>query len=285
MKKVHLLLMGALLLCFAGKAQTDTTSVPVEESDTIRVGSILIIKNGKENKSENVTETPKKRQNNNPRRRNKVSTNWFVVDLGFANHDDRTNYASAEAQNFVHGQVSGHPAGKTDFNVKPLSFNLNIWLFMQRTSLYKQAVNLKYGLGVELYKYYYKSDIRYIDGPEPYVERLGIDYKRNKFAFDYVTVPLMLNINPTPHRKNGGLNISAGISAGYLYGARNKQKSEASGKEKFKSDFNLERWKFAYVGELGLGPVRLYGSYAITPLHQYGVDQHPYTVGVRFSSW
>ncbi|MBX2923926.1 MAG: outer membrane beta-barrel protein [Chitinophagaceae bacterium] len=285
MKKVHLLMMGALLLCLAGKAQTDTIPVPDNNPDTIRVGSIVIIKNGKENKSESAADAPKAHRNNNPRRRNKVSTNWFVVDLGFANHNDRTNYASAEAQNFVHGQASGHPAGKTDFSVKPLSFNLNIWLFMQRTSLYKQAVNLKYGLGVELYKYYYKSDIRYIDGPEPYVERQGIDLDRNKFAFDYVTVPLMLNINPTPHRKNGGINISAGVSAGYLYGARNKQKSEQFGKEKFRSDFNLERWKFAYVGELGLGPVCLYGSYAITPLHQYGVDQHPYTVGIRFSSW
>jgi len=285
MKKVHLLMMGGLLLCLAGKAQTDTITNPVNESDTIRVGSIVIIKNGKENKSESGTDAPSEKKTYSHRKRNKISTNWFVVDLGFANHDDRTDYTTAEAQNFVHGQATGHPAGKTDFSVKPLSFNLNVWLFMQRMSLYKQVVNLKYGLGVELYKYYYKSDIRYIDGPEPYVERQDIDFDRNKLAFDYVTVPLMLNINPTPNRRHGGINISAGVSAGYLYGARNKQKSEEFGKEKFRSDFNLERWKFAYVGELGLGPVRLYGSYAITPLHQYGVDQHPYTVGVRFSSW
>ncbi len=44
------------------------------------------------------------------RKRNKVSTNWFVIDLGFANHDDRTDYTTAEAQNFVHGQAAGHPS-------------------------------------------------------------------------------------------------------------------------------------------------------------------------------
>ncbi|MGN6492592.1 MAG: outer membrane beta-barrel protein [Agriterribacter sp.] len=286
MKKVHLLMGGALLLCLAGKAQTDTTSTPADDSrDTIRVGSIVIVKNGKENKSEAVSEPQKENHHNYSGRRKRVSTNWFVIDLGFANHNDRTDYATAEAQNFVHGQAAGHPAGKSDFTVKPLSFNLNVWLFMQRTSLYKQVVNLKYGLGVELYKYYYKSDIRYIDGPEPYVERQDIDFSRNKLAFDYLTVPLMLNINPTPGRRHGGLSISAGVSAGYLYGARNKQKSDEFGKQRFRSDFNFERWKFAYVGEVGLGPVRLYGSYAITPLHQYGVDQHPYAVGVRLSSW
>ncbi len=42
---------------------------------------------------------------------------------------------------------------------------------------------------------------------------------------------------------------------------------------------------FAYIGELGLGPVKLYGSYSITPLHQYGVDLRPNTIGIRFSSF
>ena len=283
MKKVHLMMMGGVLLCLTGMAQTDTTLQESPASDTLRVGSIIIIKNGKENKNEETRH--KERNMHRSRWKNRVSTNWFVVDLGFANHDDKTNYSTTEAQSFVHGTTLTHPAGESDFNVKTGSFNLNIWLFMQRMSLYKQVVNLKYGAGIELYKYYYKSDIRYIEAPDPYVERQNISFKRNKLAFDYVTVPLMLNINPNPGHKNGGLNISLGASASYLYGARNKQKSDDLGKQKFAGDFNLERWKLAYIAELGLGPVRLYGSYAITPLHQYGVDQHPYAVGVRFSSW
>lgn len=95
----------------------------------------------------------------------------------------------------------------------------------------------------------------------------------------------MLNINPKPRHKNSGINLSVGLSASYLYGARNKQKSNEFGKEKFSGDFNLERWKFAYLAELGLGPVQLYGSYAITPLHQYGVEQHPYAIGLRLGNW
>jgi hypothetical protein len=241
------------------------------------------VKNGKEEKNEEADH--KQGDLHRSRWKNKVSTNWFVVDLGFANHNDKTNYGTAEAQSFVHGATLAHPADKSDFNVKTGSFNFNVWLFMQRMSLYKQVVNLKYGAGIELYKYYYKSGIRYIEAPNPYVERQNTSFKRNKLAFDYVTVPLMLNINPNPGHKNGGLNISVGASASYLYGARNKQKSDDLGKQKFAGDFNLERWKLAYIAELGLGPVRLYGSYAITPLHQYGVDQHPYAVGVRFSSW
>ena len=277
-------MMGAVMLCFEGMAQTDTTLQEKTTPDTIRVGSIIIIKDGKRDKTEN-TDHPKHHAPYRSRWKNKVSTNWFVVDLGFANHNDKTDYASSEAQSFVHGATPAYPATQSDFTVKTGSFNFNLWLFMQRMSLYKQVVNLKYGAGIELYKYYYKSGIRYIEASDPYVERQNIAFKRNKFAFDYVTVPLMLNINPGGARKNGGINLSAGISASYLYGARNKQKSADFGKQKFSGDFNLERWKLAYIAELGLGPVRLYGSYAITPLHQYGVEQHPYAVGIRFSSW
>lgn len=276
-------MMGGVLLCLTGMAQTDTTQQEKSTPDTLRVGSIIIIKNGRENKTEDTHH--KNRPIHRSRWKNKVSTNWLVADLGFANHNDKTNYGSAEAQSFVHGATLAKPAAESDFTVKTGSFNFNLWLFMQRMSLYKQVVNLKYGAGIELYKYYYKSNIRYIEGSDPYVERQNISFKRNKLAFDYVTVPLMLNINPNPGHKNGGINVSAGISAGYLYGARNKQKSDDFGKQKFAGDFNLERWKLAYIAELGLGPVRLYGSYAITPLHQYGVDQYPYAVGVRFSSW
>lgn len=285
MKKVHLVMMGSLLLSLNAMAQTDTTVAPSSEADTLRVGSIIIVKNGKETSSRQHDHPAPHKVSKPSHWKNNVSTNWLVVDLGFANHDDRTNYSSAEAQSFVHGQTTGHPAAKSDFAVKTGSFNFNVWLFMQRMSLVKKVVNLKYGLGIELYKYYYKSDIKYVDGANPYVERQNVDLSCNKFALDYVTVPLMININPNPRQRNGGLNISFGASAGYLYGARNKQRSDDLGKQKVSGDFNIERWKLAYVGELGLGPVRLYGSYTINPLYQYGVDIHPYTVGVRFSSW
>ena len=49
------------------------------------------------------------------------------------------------------------------------------------------------------------------------------DAKKNKLAADYLTVPLMVNFNFTPERRNG-FGFSAGVSAGYLYSARQKVK-------------------------------------------------------------
>ena len=46
-------------------------------------------------------------------------------------------------------------------------------------------------------------------------------------------------------------------------------------------------WRFAAIAEIGLGPVRLYGSYSLNRLQKEitRVEQYPYAVGIRFSNW
>jgi hypothetical protein len=94
----------------------------------------------------------------------------------------------------------------------------------------------------------------------------------------------MLNVNTHPGNKKA-LSFSAGVSGGYLLGSRNKQISGERGKVKTKGDFDLEPFRLAYVGELGIGSIRLFGSYSRTPLHQRGLQQYPYSLGIRFSNW
>ena len=93
----------------------------------------------------------------------------------------------------------------------------------------------------------------------------------------------MLNFNFTPGRYRA-FGFSAGISAGFLYSSRQKIKGP-DGKSKLKDDFNLRNWKLSYIGELNLGPMKLYGSYALQSMWEKGLDQTPYNVGIRLSSW
>ena len=109
-------------------------------------------------------------------------------------------------------------------------------------------------------------------------------YEKSKLAADYLTVPVMLNFNFTPNKERG-FGFSAGVSAGYLYSARNKTVTSDEGKKKAKDDFELERWKISYIAELSLGPVRFYGSYALKNMFERGLDMKPYTLGIRFSNW
>ena len=281
MKRIFTL---CIVLCtvLTGFAQTDTTGKP---SDTIKVGTMIIIRKPGNNNNESKRDKHIIISNNNRHYKpSNISTNWIILDLGFANYNDKTNFADAAATGFIRNGVSD----KDNFKLKTIkSVNVNIWLFMQRLNLIKHVVNLKYGLGLELNNYRYDDEgIRFHKNPT-YIDidqtLVDANVKKNKLAADYITVPLMLNFNFTPHHGRG-FGFSAGVSAGYLYSARQKIKI-GNDRSKLHDDFDLETFKLSYVGELNLGPVRLYGSYATKSMWSKGLDQAPYTLGLRFSNW
>lgn len=280
--------MLCMLIGFAvaGIAQTDSTKQE-NKSDTIHIGGMIIIRD-KDSKNKKVERDGipyiSERKRDKP---SNLSTNWWIIDIGCSNYDDNTDYNSAEAQGYAPG------SNKSWFDLKDgKSRNVNIWFFMQRFNVVKHVVNLKYGLGLELNNYYYKQRVRYIASPPPVVDppRVELDntpersYTKSKLATDYLTVPMMINFNFTPQRERG-FGFSAGVSAGYMYSARNKTKTSDEGVEKAKDDFEIDRWKLSYVAEISLGPVRFYGSYAFKNMYERGLDMTPYTFGFRFSNW
>ena len=288
MKKL-ILLLALAVICLNLSAQED--SVKTKNKDTIRIGGIIIIKKGdKKDKDVEVkvtSDNPKKKKSN-------VTTNWWIVDLGFANYSDKTNYTNAGSYLI---DRPGSALNKNDFKPKAgKSINVNIWVFMQRVNLIKHYVNFQYGFGVELNNYRYKPAISYNeDGLVPYtvntqtnapfIFRDSIAFSKNKLAADYATLPVMLNFVTNPNQRKKGISLSAGVSAGYLYSQRNKQKSAERGKQRNKGDYGLERFKFSYVAELGLGPVMLYGSYSPNSMYEKSLDIRPYNIGFRFSYW
>lgn len=276
MKQVIILLMG-ISMSLTGLAQTDSTTT---ESDTIRVGGMIIIKKEKRTKDGKETEV---KTDHRQKKHSRVTTNWWIVDLGFANYDDNTNYMSPNIQDPVTGFAPG--LDKDDFKLRTgKSVNVNIWVFMQKLNITKNVVNLKYGLGLELNNYRYNTPIRYNTNPTQVVYDNTKSYEKNKLAADYITVPVMLNFNFTPNRKKG-FGFSAGVSGGYLYASRQKTITQPDGKKKKRDDFDLRPWKLSYIGELTLGPVRLYGSLASQSMFEKGLDQTPYNLGIRFSNW
>ena len=280
------------LLCnlTSTNAQSDSTVSVKKNNDTIRIGNIIIInrKNPDEKQSgTNISVTKQER-----REPKNVSTNWLIVDLGFSNYVDRTNYSNTGG--YLYNRAGAAPLGANDFNLNVTkSLNVNIWFFMQRLNLIQHHVNLKYGLGIELNNYRYNSNISYrkenpfVTGqtPAPAIFRDSVSFSKNKLAADYITVPLMINFCTNPVNQNKGFSISVGVSGGFLYNERNKQISEPRGKQKADNGLGLEQFKFSYIGEIGLGPVRLYGSYSPASFYKKGLDMRPYTLGIRLSNW
>ena len=276
------LLTLCIALCTLTPMFGQTDSTKKEAPDTIKVGGMVIIRE-KGSQPEENSDRKKGLRITTRKNRDKpsnISTNWWILDLGFSNYVDNTNYGSAEAQAIA--------PGSTDDWLKlrgGKSRNVNLWIVMQRVNMIKHVVNLKYGVGLELNNYHFDNEkVRFTKNPT----LISLDdnlagAKKNKLAADYLTVPVMLNFNFTP-RRNRTYGFSAGISAGFLYSARHKTKNDGD-KNKTRSDFELERWKLSYVGEILLGRVKLYGSYAMNNMWSKGLDQTPYTVGFRISSW
>lgn len=289
---------AAMLLACSGYAQQDTTGN--NKPDTIHVGNFIIIKKNKNarntnNNNNNDNDTMNNNTDNdddhninihigsNKHSHSNIQTNWLIFDLGFANYRDETDYATANTDPYLHPGTK--PFTKDDFKLRTVkSSNVNIWLFMQKVNITKHVLNLKYGLGYEMYNFRYQTNLSYNNGTPSFIYRDSVLFSKNKLFAGYATIPFMLNVNTSPEHKHG-FSFSVGVSAGYLLGARNKQISDERGKVKIKGDLDLDKWRLAYIAEAGLGPVHLYGSYSMNPLHENALKQYPYAIGIRFSNF
>ncbi len=280
MKRIFTLCV-AICTIITGFAQTDTTGTQNKPpaDDTIRIGGMIIIRKAGSKDKEIVRDKEYKMGNRRSEKPSNLTTNWWILDLGFSNYNDESNYVNAAFNGFV-----APGTNEDDLQLKGgKSRNVNIWFFMQKMNIIKHVVNLKYGLGIELNNYSFdNTKLAFAKNPTKISEGTT-DFKKVKLAADYLTVPIMLNFNFTPNRKKG-FGISGGISAGYLYSSRYKSKSDDD-VSKVKNNFDLESFKLSYIGELSLGPVRLYGSYAMKNMWEKGLDMTPYNFGFRFSNW
>ncbi len=311
------LLLGISLI---SNAQSDTiavlatkkdTIVVRAKNDTIQIGSMLIVKKEEAEKPAFKTVIkigdlsygdPKDGENgwfkgdlkktrieiNRAHKKLKnIETNWWIFDLGFANFVDKSPnpmWLAANPNALPYGPAMS-PENFSLNNKK--STNVNIWVVTQKLNIYQHKINLKYGLGIEMFNFRFDKPISFREDITTNVKYDIVSFTKNKLLVKYLTIPLQINFSPNPTNKKG-FYASIGMSAGYLWNAKNKQISGERGKEKFRGNFNLNDWRFATIGELGLGSVRLYGSFANNNLfnkNQSMIDMQPFAVGLRFSKF
>ena len=284
---------GTTINIIDGKITKDTF-LSVNE-DTVRLGSLQIIKSQDSNYKKDWVSMIEEGNFNNtnftikraPKKLKNIETNWFIFDLGFANFVDKspTLYWLAANPNslpFYPGPVMS-PENFTLNNKK--STNINIWVVTQKLNLYQHKINLKYGLGLEMFNFRFDKPISFREDIVTNIKMDVVSFTKNKLLVRYLTVPVQINFSPNPTNRKA-LYASMGMSVGYLWNAKNKQISGERGKEMFRGNFNLNDWRFATIGELGVGAVRLYGSFANSNLfnkNQNFIDMQPFAIGLRFS--
>jgi hypothetical protein len=286
-------------------------------SDTLKIGSILIV-NKKEAEAPNFKtiikigdasygrpsegeyrwfkgdlKKTKIEISRGPRNLKNIETNWWIFDLGFANFIDKspTLYwlaANPNSPSVYPAIYPGPVMSPENFSLNnKKSSNVNLWVVTQKLNLYQHKINLKYGLGVEMFNFRFNKPISFREDIVNNVKFDVIPFTKNKLLVKYLTIPLQLNFSPNPTNRKA-FYASIGMSAGYLWNAKNKQISGERGKEKYRGNFNLNDWRFATIGELGVGSIRLYGSFANSNLfnkNQSFIDMQPFAVGLRFSKF
>jgi hypothetical protein len=306
------LVSGAQSDTIAMLATKNDTLVLTSKNDTIRIGSLLIVTK-KEAEDRNfktvlkIGDASYGRTNDGelgwikgdfkktrieiakgPRKLKNLQTNWWTLDLGFANYHDKSPvvYWLAANPNVL-------PYGPSPINPKSLSLNnrkssnVNLWIVQQKLNIYQHKINLKYGVGLEMFNFRFEKPISFREDVVGYLKYDDVSFTKNKLLVKYLTVPVQISFKPNPNLRRG-FYASVGMSAGYLLNAKNKQISEANGKQKYAGNFNLNDWRVATIGELGVGPIRLYGSYGMTNLFnksQVLFDMQPFALGLRFSKF
>jgi hypothetical protein len=267
--------------------------------DTVKIGSLKIVNKkdskgsfGQKNWESFIEGDFKKTKFSIDRERKKpknVTTNWWAFDIGFANLVDKTDPLLHPYASYLPypGSIMPIPSPNSSNlklnNVK--SSNVNIWIVQQKVNLYKHYLNLKYGVGFEMYNFRFEQPISFSNTAGNYVYFDDVQFSKNKLFVQYATVPVQLNFqsNPDNHKS---FFASIGLSAGYLMQSRTKQISDERGKKKVNGNFNLNNYKTAVIGELGIGSVRLYGSYALTNMFDKNLthfNMMPIAFGIRFS--
>jgi hypothetical protein len=284
-----------IMAAITAHAQTDTTKTETEKPDTIKVGGMVIInKKGSDPGTVNESSGSSSddfgvyfKKSNKGKSGRRLATSWLNFDFGFNNYIDRTDYTTAEAKDYARAVRPGEePYTKEDLRVDPgKSINFNLWIVKQRWGISRDnKFNVKWGLMLETNNYRYVLRNSYVNAPSPYVFRDSFEIRKNKLAMDYLTVPLLIGFNTKPYAEDG-FAVSVGVSMGYLYSSRNKQVSTEYGKRQNRSNFGFEPWKFQYLAEIGIGIVKLYGSYSPQTFYVRGLDISPYNVGLRFGEW
>ena len=246
-------------------AQSDTLVIAAKK-DTVQIGSILIV-NKKEAEDPNFKTVIKigdasfgKPKDGNlgwvkgdfkktkieiakgRKQLKNIETNWWTLDLGFANYHDKSpmTYWLAANQNILpYGPTVVDPKSFSLNNKK--SSNVNIWVVQQKMNLYQHKINLKYGVGLEMFNFRFEKSISFREDFPGIVKYDDVVFSKNKLLVKYLTIPVQISFKPNPSLRKG-FYASVGMSAGYLLNAKNKQISAERGKEEFEGNFNLNDW-------------------------------------------
>lgn len=246
----------------------DTISLSDDQDTTIvRIGKkdVKVIDN------EDGTEVRWGKDKHKKDKSGKFNGHWEGVELGF-NGFDKPDYSLYDGNEFMELNQG-----------KSMEFNLNFYEL--NIGLAKSYVGLVSGMGLSFNSYRFENPYTLVKGPQM-TEALLLDYdnlSKTKLAVSYLNVPLLLEFQVPVNQNEGRLFINAGLVGGVKIGSHTKVK-HGDIKDKDRSGFNLNQFKYAATAKVGYKDVSLFATYSLTPLFQAGKGPEltPFTIGISF---
>lgn len=269
------------------------------KSDTTQFmdGRIIIIYNDQDS----VKQAKRLEFNTNKssqKKRQKFEKSILHLDLGFANYMDRTDYASyASGTKPLSRETEffkdlGTGISDNDFALKTgKSININFGIVRLAWSLYKNHVNIVSGLSYDINSYSYKRNIIWNEAPlstnisnprQQFISRDSVAFKKNKLVTNYIQIPLMLKFETNPTKKKKNFTFAAGGYGGYLIRSHTKQIMKGDDdKNKNFEQFNLNKFQLGLQAEISYRDFLLYYRLNLTSSTEFGLNQYPYSFGIR----
>ncbi len=244
-------------------------SIP-NDTTRIRIGGLEIVIKDRDGDGEidvyelSSEEKAKRKRNRRSRER------WGMLEIGFNGY-------------LYNGEVN-LPSELNDFELNyGRSININLHLFRHRIGLIGNSFNFMYGLEFAWNNYRFENDVTLLHDVDVVTfEESSVGFKKNKLATTFLQIPVLFNVETNPQKPSKSFRISAGAYGGLLLSSRTKQKTTDNVKVKVKDNFNLNKFRYGVIGEIGLGCVNLYVDYALNGLfkEEAGPELRPFSVGL-----
>ena len=299
MKQLFILILSVFLV--SGIWAQDTTKVGVAKKNVVTViedGNGTQVKVGNDRGVEVITDdwgdTTKIR----------IGRRTFNVVEGdngtYVNVDKderRKNWSGSFNPHWAGLEVGMNMFSQTDYSMyngneffdlipgKSLSWNLNFaeWAFKNE----RNNFGLVTGLGFTFSDYTFDQPVTIAkENGGGMIVPVPLDpngLKKSKLSMTYLTAPLMLEVKTPLRMGSSRLYLAGGVIGGLNIGSHTKYKYRHD-KEKFKSNFNINPFKYDITGRIGFGDLCIFANYSLSPLFKdgKGPELYPLMVGISF---
>ncbi len=207
---------------------------------------------------------------------------WAGLEVGM-NMFENTNYSIYRGTEYEpFDEVFDLRSGKS------LTWNINFAEFAFKNK--RKTFGVVTGMGISFNDYAFDLPVT-IEKEDGYGMVIPVDItkentsvKKSKLHVNYLTVPLILEVKTPLRMGNSNLYIAAGAIGGLYIGSHTKFKYHNGNKEKSKSNYHINQWKYDLTGRIGFGDLCIFANYSMTSLFKdgKGPEIHPLMIGISF---